>query len=327
MTVYDVVTLGETMLRLTPPNFRRLQQTQSLDIEVGGSESNAAVGLAKLGLRVGWLSRLTNNPLGHYITGTLAAQGVDVSQVMWTDEDRIGLYFLEEGQPPRDSRVFYDRARSAMSAIQPEDLPADLFRPGNARLLHLTGITPALSDCAAQTATAALRQALDAGWLVSFDVNYRAKLWSPAAAAAGCEPFLQAAHIILTPITDVYRLFGFAENTPIETIFEQLHQRYPQAVIVITLGSRGAATSGTDSQIYTQGVFPAEPIGRVGGGDAFDAGFLYGYLQFGDLPTALRWGAATAAIKYTIPGDMPLIEYHEVKKLVENTSAQTRLER
>src|SRR5512144_599786 len=108
MSTYDVVTLGETMLRFTPPDFKRLEQTSSFNAEVGGSESNLAIGLARLGLKVLWLSRLTDNPLGRLIEGTIARQGVDTSRVIWTEADRVGLYFLEEGKAPRQSKVIYD---------------------------------------------------------------------------------------------------------------------------------------------------------------------------------------------------------------------------
>src|SRR4051812_14873032 len=119
---FDVVTLGETMLRLTPPLMKRLEQATTLDIAIGGSEYNTSVGLARLGLKVSWISRLTSNGLGSLIANTLRGYGVDTSFVSWTDQDRIGLYFLEEGLAPRGSTVVYDRANSALSRMQPDDL-------------------------------------------------------------------------------------------------------------------------------------------------------------------------------------------------------------
>ncbi len=142
MPRYDVVTLGETMLRLTPPGLKRLEQAMSFEIEVGGTESNMAIGLARLGLKVLWLSRLTDNPLGRLIARTIASHGVDTSRVVWTADDRIGLYFLEEGRAPRGSKVTYDRRHSAISQMRPAELPVELFHADGARLLHLTGITP-----------------------------------------------------------------------------------------------------------------------------------------------------------------------------------------
>ena len=166
--MFDVITLGETLYRLTPPGHQRLAQAASLDFFVAGSESNTSVGLARLGLRVAWLSRLPDNALGRAVTATLRGHGVNVDSVIWTNQDRMALYFMEEGAPPRDSRVIYDRAHSAMSRIQPTDLPSDLFQPNTARLFHTTGITLALSDSARQTAQHAWEVARAAGWQLSF---------------------------------------------------------------------------------------------------------------------------------------------------------------
>lgn len=305
----DVITLGETMLRLTPPDFERLEQAHTLQVHVGGSESNVAVGLARLGLRAVWLSRLTSTPHGQMIASALRGQGVDVSRVIWTDQDRTGLYFFEEGRAPRDSRVFYDREGSAFSRIQPEDLPADLFAPNHARLLHLTGITPALSSTAAATARAALDKAQAAGWRVSFDLNYRATLWKVEAAREGCAPFLQAADLIFIAQRDMQLFYG---------TLEALRRLNPRALIVVTLGAEGAMASSPTGETWQQSAFPVEAVSRIGGGDAFVAGFLYGYLNDSDLPRALRWGAAAAALKYSLPGDMPLIERAEAQRMVDN---------
>ncbi|HEX2914642.1 MAG TPA: sugar kinase [Chloroflexia bacterium] len=317
--VYDVVTLGETMLRLTPPNLKRLEQTQSLDIEVGGSESNTAVGLARLGLKVAWLSRMTDNPLGRLIARTIAGHGVDTSYVTWTDQDRIGLYFLEEGRAPRGSSIIYDRANSAASRIQPTDLPSELFTAGKARLLHLTGITPALGPQAAATTRHAIKLAKEAGWLFSFDLNYRSRLWATLAAREGCEPLAAAADLLIAPLGDTRLLYNLSpECTPVEALAE-LSRRFPRATVVLTLGKQGAIGCEPQGKIVRQSVFRAEEVGRIGGGDAFAAGLLYGYLlnQPDRLATALRWGAAVAALKYSIPGDLPVIDKAEAIALVE----------
>lgn len=329
MMRYDVVTMGETMLRLTPPDFLRLAQTKSLDLEVGGSESNTAVGLARLGASVAWLSRLPRNPLGALITQTLTGYGVDTSQVQWSDSDRLGLYFYEEGPAPRGSRVIYDRAESALSRMTVDHLPEALFQPGQARLLHLTGITPALGAGVAQALERAAALAKAAGWLLSFDINYRSKLWTPEAARLGCAPFVAAADILFMPLRDAVTIYGVAGDG--ETAVFQLQQQFPHATIVLTLGKDGAiACAAGSGQIVRQAAFPVlAEIGRLGGGDSFTAGFLYGYLNSTEqqLATALRWGAATAAIKYTIPGDMPLIEKSEVESLLASDGQGNRLSR
>lgn len=323
--IYDVVTLGETMLRFTPPADQRLEQAQSLEVHVGGSESNMVVGLARLGFKVCWLSRLTDNPPGRMIANAIRAQGVDTSQVVWTEADRVGLYFLEEGQLPRGSQVIYDRKDSAMSRMQPEHLPAHLFQAGNARLLHLTGITLALSSGAYATAQRALELAKTAGWLISFDVNYRGKLWSPDDARQGCKPFMEAADLIFLPHRDACMMCDLPSFVPYEAALSELHTLYPQATIVMTLGEQGAAACTPQVQIYSQPIFPAEAVCRLGRGDAFVAGFLYQFLENNRdddrLPSALRWGTAMAALKYSIEGDMPIVTRSEVETLVNSAGA------
>ncbi len=319
-THYDVVTLGETMLRLSPPGLRRMEQATSLDIEVGGSESNTAVGLARLGMRVAWLSRLTANAPGRRIAQTIAGLGVDTGRVTWTDADRVGLYFLEEGRPPRASNITYDRANSAFSRMQPEDLPEQFFRPGNARLLHLTGITPAVSSTAAATARQALELAVEAGWRISFDLNYRGKLWSHAQARAGCEAFALAAHLLIVPLKDVRPIYNLPDALPPRLVLDELALLYPQATIILTMSKEGALAREPGGELLHQPAFLAEEVGRIGGGDAFSAGLLYGYLENETAPDrlaiALRWGAAVAALKYATPGDLPIITRQEVEALL-----------
>lgn len=333
MTPYDVVTLGETMLKFTPPNLKRLEQTPVCELEAGGSESNLAIALTRLGLKVLWLSRLTDNPLGRFIERAIAAQGVDTSRVIWTDADRVGLYFVEEGKTPRHSRVYYDRKNSAMSQMRASELPVDLFLPGKARLLHLSGITPALSPTLAVATQRALHLAQEAGWQFSFDLNYRHQLWAPAAALAGCSPFMEAAHILLAPINDVRLLYELPSTTLPEQVLSLLRERYPQATIALTLGKDGALGCEPGGLPIHQPAFPAEAVGRLGIGDAFAAGFLYQYLTApapagaDKLAQALLWGVATAALKYTIPGDIPWLSRAEVESLIQQGAIESKLVR
>jgi 2-dehydro-3-deoxygluconokinase len=173
----EVVALGEAMLRLTPPNYRRLEQADCFEVEVGGAELNTAVGLVRLGRAVAWVSRLPDQPLGRLVLNRARAAGVDVSAVQLTPGGRVGLYFLEQGAAPRPGSIIYDRHDSAMAQLRPGqfDWPS-LF--AGARWFHVTGITPALSPTAAEAVREALHAARSAGLTVSMDVNYRAKLWS-----------------------------------------------------------------------------------------------------------------------------------------------------
>lgn len=331
MIIYDVVTLGETMLRLTPPDLRRLEQAITLEIEVGGSESNLAIGLTRLGFNVLWLSRLTNNALGHLLERTIAGHGVDTSRVIWTENDRVGLYFLEEGRPPRSSKVIYDRKNSAVSQMRASEVPVDLFQPGRARLLHLSGITPALSPTLAIAAQRALNLAKESGWQISFDLNYRRQLWGPVEALEGCTPFLQAADILIMPLGDVRAIYHLSSELSPPQILSMLRERYPQATIALTLGPDGALGCEPGGSLLEQPAFPAEEVGRLGTGDAFAAGFLYRLLTVVEpearLPQALRWGAAMAALKHTVPGDIPFVSRAEVESLVQQGTAGARLVR
>lgn len=318
MRQYDVVTFGESMMRLTPPGYLRIEQTHSFDIWVGGTESNTAVGLARLGLRAAWLSRLPSTPMGRYISNRVGQYGVDVSHVIWANNDeRLGIYFHEKSQPPRASQIIYDRKDSAMSRIQPEDLPFGLFADKSARLLHLTGITLAISASAKATAQDAIRRAKGAGWQVSFDTNYRSRLWSGSQAADGCHQAMRLADIVFCPLSDYKVMYG---DVTAENAITTLAQKYPHTTILMTLGKDGALACATDGAMMRQRAILADEIGRIGGGDAFAAGFLYAWLTHADLALALKWGVAMSAHKYTIHGDLPLVDYNEVAALVDGAT-------
>src|SRR6058998_539723 len=169
---FDIVTFGEAMIRLSPPNFLRLEQARSLDLRVGGAELNTAVGLARLGHSSAWVSRLTRNPLGRLIANHAREAGVSTEHVLWTDDDRVGLYFLEFGAAPRASSVLYDRKGSAIAGVRPGMVPwARVF--AGAKWFHVTGITPALSTAAAEATREALQAARAAGLKTSIDLNHR----------------------------------------------------------------------------------------------------------------------------------------------------------
>jgi 2-dehydro-3-deoxygluconokinase len=322
----DVITLGETMLRLTPPGFERLEQATALELHVGGSESNTAVGLARLGCRTAWLSRLPNTSLGRLVASTIGRYGVDVSHVVWSDCDRVGTYYLERGKPPRGSQVLYDRCDSAISKMQPSELPSHLFAPTRAKLFHTTGITLGISESAAATAQMAAELAKAAEMLVSFDVNYRAKLWRPEAARVRCADFIKQADIVFLPLRDAHTVFGLEEPTD-EAILQNLSRHYPHCTIVLTLGERGAIAIDRHGEFFRQAAFATTEVERLGSGDAFAAGYLASFLEHGSIANALRWGCATASLKYTIPGDLPLIHRHEVEALVASENKSTDIVR
>ena len=324
---YDVLTFGETMLRFTPPGRVRLEQAHELQVHIGGSESNTAVGLARLGIRTAWLSRLPRTALGRMISGELARHGVDVQHVQWTDEGRVGLYFLEEGGPPRGSSVIYDRRDSAISQMTADDLPRDLFAAGRLRVFHTTGITLAISHAARAAAELAADLAKAAGAIVSFDINYRTKLWSTQEAASGCEKLIQQADLVFIPDRDAQNMFAVPATLDPMPALRKLAERYPGPTWIMTRGRNGSMALAGE-RIYEQGIFGSDEVGRLGGGDAFSAGFLARYLDTGgDVGEALRWGAATSALKYSMPGDLPLVTRSEVEYLATSGGDASGLRR
>jgi 2-dehydro-3-deoxygluconokinase len=333
---YDVVCLGETMIRLTPPDRSRIEQAWSMECHVGGSESNTAVGLARLGRSVAWLSCLTDNSLGHKIERELRAQRVDTDWLAWTPKHRVGLYFYEQAQHPRTSRVIYDRADSAFCHWGPDELPKDFFQVDRARWYHTTGISLALGQAASDTVHQFVDYAKGHNARVSFDVNYRAKLGSAEQARSGCDWLFRESDLVFASHRDVIHLWGFgAKDDPESTMRAVLDYRKGKAS-VITLGSAGAIAgydipheSGSHTRsIELQTIEPVnDPLGRLGGGDAFSAGFLHSWLDRHDLQRALRWGTAMGLLKYTIPGDMPLVEASEVERLANCIAASSSLDR
>ena len=314
-TKFDVVFLGETMLRFSPDNILRLEQAQSLQVHVGGSESNSAVGLARLGKRTAWISRLTNNQLGRRIEQTIAAHGVDTNNVVWTNEDRVGMYFLESGVPPRNSQVIYDRANSAYSKLRFEDLPADIFIPGKSKWLHVTGISLWLGETTRSLIADSVSRAKSAGWQISFDVNYRALLCDAAKASTFCKDLFETADLVFLPKRDAIQLWQMNAKESDDAIMSQLIKIRNGKVTVMTLGARGAIACNA-TQCVTQSIDPVDPIGRLGGGDAFSAGFLSAWLEQPDLKRSLMWATAMARLKYSIVGDLPLVSRSEVESLV-----------
>lgn len=317
--VLDVLTFGETMLRISPPGQQRLSQLTTCELHVGGSESNTAVGLAKLGLRVGWVSRLTDNPMGRLLCQTISSHGVDTSGVVWTPEDRVGVYYLERGKAPRAAQVYYDRSGSAASRMSWEDFPVNLLVDNPPRIFHTTGITLGIGELTAQTALRAVELAKSLGVRISFDINYRSKLWSQPAARQGIQAVAELADILLLPHRDAVGLYHCAGQDP-NADLAALQRLFPNAIIVMTLGAKGACLQYPSGVQYSAPAFPAEEVERLGTGDAFTAGFLYGLLTTNSPSEALRWGNATAAFKYSIPSEFALVDRDEVAALVQGAA-------
>ena len=317
----DVITFGETMLRLSAPGFSRLEEATTLDVRIGGSESNTAVALARLGLRTAWWSKLPANPLGRRIENEIRRWGVDTSDVVWdeTAMARAGTYFLDFGLPPRGIDVYYDRAQSSASTLAPGDVDDD--RIARARLLHLSGITPALSPSCEEAITHAMQTAKQAGTRISFDINYRAKLWDAERAKRVLEPLLPQIDLLLTPLADAELLFGITGEGA--QVAKQLKARYGCGTVVVTLGGGGALACDDKGDWVASPHTLGQVVDRVGAGDAFNAGVILGYLQ-NDLHAGLEYGTAMAALKHTMPGDLLLSTRHEIEAARSRASTNIR---
>jgi 2-dehydro-3-deoxygluconokinase len=319
----EIVTFGEAMIRLSPPNFARLEQAQSLDVKVGGAELNTAVGLARLGHSAAWVSRLTNNPLGRLIANRAREAGVSNEHVVWTDDDRVGVYFLEFGAAPRASSVLYDRKSSAIAAIKPGMVNWPAVFAG-AKWFHVTGITPALSPTAAEATREALRQAREAKVRISMDLNYRGKLWTKAEAGRCMTDFMQYCDVLITTEEDTEIVFGVT-GKDYEEVAAKLVQRFPLQVVAITLRENPLVWKNTwTAMAYQQGKvfktrsYEVEIVDRLGAGDSFAAGLIHGLLE-GDLQKALDFGVAASAIKHSIPGDFAWITRQEVEAMLKGS--------
>ncbi len=316
--MYDIVTFGEAMVRLSPPNFQRLEQARNLDLHVGGAELNVAVGLSRFGMRIAWVSKLPNNSLGHLIRNRAQEFGVDCSHIVWSGHGRVGLYFLEFGASPRASSVLYDRSGSAISMVKPGEIDwANIF--SKAKHFHTSGITPALSTSAAEVTMEALKAAKKAGCSVSYDLNYRKKLWTPVEAKKVQEPMMSEVDILITTEEDTNVVFGIKEKD-YESVAEKLAKVFNFKIVAITLRedlsvwkNNWTAIAYQDGKIFRDRKYEVEIVDRVGAGDAFTSGFLYGWLKMKDIEKGLQYGNAFAALKHTIPGDFNWTTLEEVE--------------
>jgi 2-dehydro-3-deoxygluconokinase len=316
--MYDVVTFGEAMIRLSPPHFLRLEQTQSLDVRAGGAELNVAVGVTRFGMKSAWVSKLPKNPLGYFIRDRAQEFGVDCSHIVWSDKGRAGIYFLEFGASPRASSVVYDRAGSSISMIQPGEVNWTQVFSGS-KHFHMSGITPALSASASEVTVEALKAAKKAGCTISYDLNYRKKLWTPADAKKIQEPMMADVDILITTEEDTNVVFGIKEKD-YETAAEKLAQTFKFKIVAITLRedlsvwrNNWTAIAYQDGKIYRDRKYEVEIVDRVGAGDSFTAGFLYGWVKEKDVQKGVQYGNAFAALKHTLPGDFNWSTLDEVQ--------------
>jgi 2-dehydro-3-deoxygluconokinase len=327
-----VVTMGEIMLRLSSPGFLRFNQSNSFDVVYGGGEANVAVSLANYGLEAYFVSKLPKHEIGQCAIEALRKQNVKTDFVA-RGGDRLGIYFLETGASMRPSKVVYDRANSAISEAEISDFDFDaIFK--DAEWFHFTGITPALGPKAAALTEAALKAAKQHGVTVSVDLNFRKKLWTPEQAQKVMTPLMQYVDVCIGNEEDAEKVLGFKPgDTNVEKgelelagymdMFRRMQEKFNFKYVATSLReSYSASDNGWSALIYDGNEFyhskkyEVRIVDRVGGGDSFASGLIYGLISGKDYKAALEFGVAASALKHTIFGDFNLVTVEEVEALV-----------
>lgn len=328
-----VVTLGEIMLRLSTPDYKRFVQSDSFDVTYGGGEANVAAALCNYGLNGTFVTKVPNNPIGQSAINHLRRFGVD-TQFIVRGGDRLGIYFLETGASMRASQVVYDRAGASIAEIDIAELDFDTIFEG-ADWFHTTGITPALSDKAAAVTEAALKAARAKGIVTSIDLNYRKKLWSKEKAREVMTRLCQYVDVCIGNEEDADTTLGFkAAGTDVtkgelnldgyKSVFEQMKEKFGFKYIASTLReSHSASDNGWSALVYDGHDFyhtksyEVRIVDRVGSGDSFASGFIFGLVTGMTLSEAAEFGVAASALKHTIPGDLNHATLTEVKELMK----------
>jgi 2-dehydro-3-deoxygluconokinase len=307
---FDVLAFGEAMLRLQPEGDRRIEEAPSFTAYPGGAELNTCYALANLGLRAAWFSVLPEGPLGRRIIRHMRGAGVDVSLVR-TRPGRLGTYWVEYGREPRTIEVLYDRRDSTVCGVTREDAPWEALRA--CRVFFVSGITPALSPATRSLALEMADAAREAGAMVATDLNYRARLWSPAEAAPVLERLAKSADILIATEDDLRMLYAMDGDD--EMVARQAQQRFGARTVVVTRGGEGGMCLEA-GQVRAVAVFRASRLDRVGAGDAFTAGFLWATLT-GRGAKALDYALAMAALKHSLPGDTMITTPEEVERIMD----------
>ncbi len=329
-----VVTMGEIMLRLSTPGFEKFIQADEFDVCYGGGEANVAVSLANYGHNAEFVTKVPKNPIGECAVAALRKHNVKTDNIAVGGE-RLGIYFLETGASMRASNVVYDRAHSSISTATKEDFDFDKIFEG-ADWFHFTGITPAVSDAAAELTEAALKAAKAKGVTVSVDLNFRKKLWTSEKAQKVMTNLMQYVDVCIGNEEDAEKVLGFKpgktdvtsgelELAGYKDIFEQMVAKFNFKYVISSLReSYSASDNGWSACIYDRDSkefyhsrkYNVRIVDRVGGGDSFAGGVICGLLDGKNFKDALEFGVAASALKHTIPGDFNLVSRSDVETLV-----------
>lgn len=321
---FDLISFGEVMLRLSPPNKEKISQSEVFEKNCGGSEFNVASGAANLGIRSAIVTKLPKNKMGHFIARRIRYGTVSDDYVVWDNSDskRLGIYYYESGVFPRKSAVVYDRAASSVCSLKLSEIPDEIY--GKTRMFHISSISLALGEELRQTAIEVIKRMKKSGVAISFDVNYRAALWSEEEARELIKTILPLVDILFVSEETSRRMMQ-KEGT-LDEIMKSYADEYGCRVVATTRREVVSPTKHNfGSRIYFDGKFYEEPhyknievIDRVGSGDAYVAGMLYGILSGGSIEESMAYGNALSAVKNTVLGDMSISSIDEVNSIIKS---------
>ena len=331
---FDLLALGELLLRLSPPDNERMTRGGSFAKQVGGAELNVITGAAMLGLRTGMISKLPANDIGTFVKNTIRQGGVSDDYLVYDSEPdaRLGVYYYENGAYPRKPRIVYDRKFTSVNKLELADYDESVYC--SARCFHTSGITLALSEQVREATIEMIKRFKEGGALISFDVNFRANLWSGPEAKACIERILPYVDLFFCS-EDTARLTFLKEGT-VKEIMKSFAEEYPISIVATTqriVHSPKRHTFGSivyhaqEDRYYEEAPYAdIEVVDRIGSGDAYISGVLYGYLsQNGDCRAALEYGNATSALKNTIPGDLLCTDLKEIKSIIREHQSTGRV--
>lgn len=322
---FDLITLGEIMLRLSPPRHGRIADGDIFEKRAGGAELNVASGVAQLGLRTGIVSKLPQNELGAFIKSRVRSVGVSDDYLIYDNDPaaRLGVYYYEMGATPRKPAVVYDRLASSINRLSLSDLDQGIW--GRTRMFHTSGITLALSAPLREVAVEAIRRFKEGGAQISFDVNYRAGLWSEQQARETITSILPMVDVLFVSEESSRRMFG--KTGALEDIMKSYAAEFGVKVVCTTQRtvrspSKHDFTStiydAAADKIYTEPAYvDIEVIDRIGSGDAYVSGALFGLLKYADSAQALSFGNAMSSVKNTVPGDLPGSSFAEIERVIK----------
>ena len=323
---FSVLGLGEVLLRLSPPNKERILNGETFEKRAGGAELNVVSGVSLLGLRTGIITKLPKNEIGKYIKNKIRFTGVSDDYIIYDDrkEARLGIYYYESGAAPRKPVVVYDRSHSSFTTLKLSELNKDVF--ARTRLFHVSGITMALNNELCGEVKEMISRFKANNTLISFDVNFRSTLWSEKEAKekiTGILPFIDILFISEETSRKMFRKKG-----TVEEIMKSYSEQYGCRLVATTQRTVISPTKHTwnsliyshkENKYYSESPYnEIEVVDRIGSGDAYLAGVLFGILKYGDVQKALEFGNAMAAIKNTIPGDMPVSDFQEIMRVIND---------